>query len=921
METRENLSLAKLLDREKNEKYTDLIKMFCYSVKKAHSTILGSLVFLLIASSARSQQTPDASTPEDIAAEPDDKTQQEKAIEQDAGAPPEPYDSPSEVVPPRLLHFESAPYPSQAQKQGLEASVVLQIEVGLDGKVKEVQVRETAGNGFDEAAVAAAKRFVFEPATRGGSPVAARILYRYEFKLEAEPAKKSVTVTEKGGLRGRIVTEKPEKPVVGAEVRIRKGGGAILTFITTADGTWTAPDLEPGQYHVEVAATGYTTIKAVERVEPKRVKKLQYALQSRSEPELEVTVHGDALHREVAHYELSRVELVRVPGTLGDSVHAVEALPSVARASNPYSGDLIIRGSLAENSKVFVDGTWVPRVFHFGSLASIIPSEMIETLEFYPSNFSVRFGRATGGVIDLGFRLINPDGKYHGSAQVDFINARANVEGPVPFTDTWRFMAGIRSSYLDLWLVPVLRDSDSSILDVPRYYDYQIYTERRVAQKGLFRLGFFGAHDQDVPIDSNAEPIDRDNNFFWHLQPHLRLPLTSDLDLTASGSIGRVSEFKEDFFYGVRDFTAWLAMLRTELALKTGTFGIARIGTDILYAPVSIRVLMGSRDAEGQLASISTGSPRLEIHHPEAYYFRPAAFAEYEWTPGDRLSVTAGTRFDYTKDTKQTDIAPRLGTRYILFDKPLKTVLKGGVGLFFEPPMFEYTLPELGFEDLRSSRAIHSTLGVEQSLSERVTLSVEGFEKEVDRIVYGHRDGTGGVYLDNSGSARMYGVDLLLRYEPDERFFGWIAYTISHTKYNDLPDTVIWRIHNDQPHVLNIVGSYRLGRGWEVGGRFRFYSGFLYSSCTAGMLNNSTGRYICYGPMVKKRLDPFHQLDIRVEKMWTFNDFRLSVYLDLINAYFHNSPDLVVPKYDLSGYKPLSKGLPILPSIGVRGEL
>ena len=42
-----------------------------------------------------------------------------------------------------------------------------------------------AGHGFDEAAAAAARSFVFEPARRGDTPIASSVSYRYAFRLHA----------------------------------------------------------------------------------------------------------------------------------------------------------------------------------------------------------------------------------------------------------------------------------------------------------------------------------------------------------------------------------------------------------------------------------------------------------------------------------------------------------------------------------------------------------------------------------------------------------------------------------------------------------------------------------------------------------------------------------------------------------------
>ena len=35
----------------------------------------------------------------------------------------------------------------------------------------------------------------------------------------------------------------------------------------------------------------------------------------------------------------------------------------------------------------------------------------------------------------------------------------------------------------------------------------------------------------------------------------------------------------------------------------------------------------------------------------------------------------------------------------------------------------------------------------------------------------------------------------------------------------------------------------------------------------------------------QKRLDPYHQLDIRVDKKWFFNKWNLDVYIDIQNVY------------------------------------
>jgi len=830
----------------------------------------------------------------------------------------------SNVVPPRLLHFEQANYPSRAEQRGLEATVVLVIAINSEGKVTRVEVREPAGEGFDEAAVAAAERFVFEPALRTGMPVAAKILYRYQFKLEP---KAPATQTEQppmlprvGELRGKIVAGTPPSPLVGAKVTIRGHGVEPISVVTTVDGAWLVPNLDPGKYVVEIATSGYRRVSELEQVEEGNVTAVTYSLETSDELPLEVTVRGAALQREVTHYEIPRTEMLRVPGTMGDAIHAVEAMPSVARPRG-LSGDLVFRGSAAEDSLVYIDGTPVSQIFHYGDLSSVVPGEMLERIEFYPSNFSVRYGRAMGGIVEARLRQTNPDEKYHGTAQVDLINARISAEGPIPKLRHWSFMGGVRASYFDRWLAPIMRDGASSEDGLPRYHDYQLYLERRLPGNGVYRMGFIGANDTFVPVLANPTNwhVPRQNSF-GHLQSQLRLPLSPLVDFKASWSLGRNnSHIAEDD--RTRNTTYTLGTLRSELSLKTASVGIARIGTDTLYAPFAVKAYSDRKSAGGELASIYSNAPQLTQYDIRGVYLRPSVYAEYEFAPSRRIDVTAGTRLDYTKDTNHFDTAPRLAVRYVLVDGPHSTVLKGGIGLFYQPPDPAQTLPQLGTNGLTSSRALHSMLGVEQSLTKHVTLSVEGFEKELRRLQSIREDGSGNQTTENNGRGRVWGADLLLRYHGGERFFGWLAYTLSRSTRKPATDEPVELYRYDQTHILNLLGSYRLGRGWEIGGRFHYATGLPYKACSFGLFNSATGDYRCYGTENQRRLAPYHRLDLRVEKSWVWPTCRLSAYIDILNAYGRYSPDKAVENYDYSGVKPLSRSLPLLPSIGVRGEI
>src|SRR5208282_5476411 len=144
----------------------------------------------------------------------------------------------------------------------------------------------------------------------------------------------------------------------------------------------------------------------------------------------EVTVKGARPPREVTRETITEEEINRIPGTNGDAIRSLENLPGVARPP-ALLGLLIVRGSAPADTQTFVDGTAIPIVYHFGGLSAVVPTEVLEKIDFYPGNFSTEYGRAMGGVVDVGIRDPKQDGNFHGFAQVDLIDVRAMVEGPI----------------------------------------------------------------------------------------------------------------------------------------------------------------------------------------------------------------------------------------------------------------------------------------------------------------------------------------------------------------------------------------------------------------------------------------------------------------------------------------------------------
>lgn len=98
--------------------------------------------------------------------------------------PPVVVTAPHPVHPPRYREASRPDYPELARRQGLEGTVVLLVRVLVDGRTGEVRVKRSSGDSLlDEAAVSAARRWLFLPAMQGRRPVEAWVEVPVKFEL------------------------------------------------------------------------------------------------------------------------------------------------------------------------------------------------------------------------------------------------------------------------------------------------------------------------------------------------------------------------------------------------------------------------------------------------------------------------------------------------------------------------------------------------------------------------------------------------------------------------------------------------------------------------------------------------------------------------------------------------------------------
>lgn len=812
---------------------------------------------------------------------------------------------------PELTNFVQAPYPAQAEAEGREGAVVLLVTIEADGSVSAVEVETPAGHGFDEAAVAAAQQFVFRPAEIDGAPAAVQIAYRYAFELQ--PAAAEVpSAAPTGALEVQLRQRGDRRPLVG--ITVRAGGREA---ISDAKGRARFDALPAGSVKVLVRDPSLVELEDEETVRAGEVVTVIWSLDRAGfSTGLEAVARRPA--KEVTRRTLSVQEIRTVPGTNGDALRVVQNLPGVARA--PFGlGGLVLRGG--GQSQAYLQGHPIPTPFHFG-LRSVVSSALIESIDLYPGNQSPAYGRGNGGVVDVRLRKPGRDG-WHGYGEFDVFDAGFFLEAPVG--ERGGLAVGGRRSYIDALLPLFLTEDQKDAFPVaPRYYDYQaVYDQDLDGGHGL-RLMAFGGGDRTVFIVEEPSPND----------PSIRGEADLDLDwvggqaewrwrggdLRHSLNAGYIYEAQRGQFgpdlrydYDLHRFT-----VRDALTARATDWLEIRAGLDVEVAHTTGQASLPRISKEGETAPPVGASPILATQIDETNWL-PAAWTEVAVRLGP-VTLMPGLRLDYFEPVEALAVQPRLTSRWQLSPA---TTLKGGVGLYTEQPDDDELDPVFGTPGLDLEKSVHVSLGVEQRLGEFLTVDLTGFYKDFSDLVTRSEGGDVGEDTPayrNQGDGRAYGAELLLRHQGHGRFYGWLAYTLMRSERQDVPGTD-WRpFSSDQTHNLTLVANYKLTSTWELGLRWRYVTGNPTTPIVGASFDSDGDTYVPKaGVPNSDRLAAFHQLDVRVDKHWIFDDWRLTTYLDVQNTYLRANPEGQAYNFNYTDSSTIG-GLPLVPSFGVRGS-
>ncbi len=857
---------------------------------------------------------------------------------QGASAPPAP--SVHKLTrPPRLTQFVEAPYPESEKAGGRAASVVLELGINAAGTVDQAAVTQSAGPAFDAAALRAVQQFVFEPAEIDGKPAAIRILYQYEFVLRAEVP---TTATFTGQVRDR----RTKKPL--ASVRVELDGGATST--TDAEGRFRIDEVVPGEHTVTLSGEHLTALQTKETLEAGHQLAATYdvALEDAATPaedqdDLEVVVvAAPPIEKQVVSTEVSADQGRRVPGTQGDVLKVVENLPGVARAS-VGSGQVVVWGAAPEDTRVYLDGVPLPRLYHEGGFRSVVGSDMVQSVELVPGGWGAEYGRGIGGLVGVKLKPIDKEG-VHGSVSADLLDASTDVRARL--SDRVAVEIAARKSYLDALLPAFSSRTIGEFIPIPRYYDGQARIVWDASPRETLEVGGLlssDAVDDTVPSDdpTSQQQQTHDSSFqrFW---VRWKKQTVDGAEVSFVPSVGADSDLLVDHFGSVPtqlDVTSTMASVRATWRKQIARWVTLTAGADGQLTKSRFN-RTGSNTAPPRPGDefVFGQAPSDQIAHDEgtviaasAAPFVSADFAladgQVHLVPGLRLEpylLTASRTEPPVGSTppvglfqESTALEPRLSVRW----SPVPALTwKAGWGIYHQPPAPEDLSSVFGNPTLGLESAEHLLGGVAVGTPDVLSFEMTAFRVTSEDLAV--RSSLPSPLLAQAlvatGIGRTRGIQFLLRKQLGKRFFGWVTYTLSKSERANAEGDPYAPYDFDQTHVLGAVASYDLGAGFEVGGRFRYATGFPRTPVIGTYFDGKTGVYEpLFGSLNSIRIPAFWQLDVRISKRFLIGRSTLEAYLDLQNVTNRDNPEEIVYSPDYSERRYIT-GLPILPVLGAR---
>lgn len=738
---------------------------------------------------------------------------------------------------------------------------------------------------------------------------------------------------QNGILQGNIVEAESRNTVPFATIQLQ---GSNYGATSDIDGNYKLEGVPPNIYNIIITCVGYSN-KVIQEVtisgSKPTVLNIELSPSAVKLQELEVQVSRFEKLEEapLSKINIRAAEIMRNPGGNRDISKVIQSFPGVA-SSVSFRNDLIIRGGAPNENRFYLDGIEVPNINHFATQGSsggpvgLINVNFVNDVDFYSGAFPASRGNTLSSVLEFRQKNGNPD-RLASTLMAGSSDFGLTLDGPV--TKNGDFIFSVRRSYLQLLF------SALKLPFLPTYNDAQFKFNYRFNKKNTITIIGLGALDEfrlnkKVNIgEKDAEVIERNNYILGFLPVNEQWNYTVGIKYSHFGKRGRqqiilsrnalnnsAEKFEDNndsdpskqlLNYNSRETEN---KFRWENNYRVGAF---KVSYGLQYEYVEYTNSTFTRMYLPSGITIINYSSTLPLQKAGGYVQLSRALLS------DRLVLSSGVRTDFNDYSSKMNnpmdqLSPRSSVSYQFVDN---WFLNANVGRYFQLP--PYT--SLGYRDslhvlvnkrnnLKYISSDHLVVGIEHLRSSNTKISLEGFyksyrnyplliEEQISLANLGSDFGVIGDEPVNSNSTgRSYGAELLIQQSIIQGYYGIAAYTYVRSEFtnggsNYVPSS--W----DNRHILSLTGGKQLKRNWEIGVKFRYFSGAPFTpfdqevSARKEVWDITRTGVPNYNAINTRRLPATHQLDIRIDKKYFYRKTVLNIYLDIQNIY--NNKTVLAP--------------------------
>lgn len=729
------------------------------------------------------------------------------------------------------------------------------------------------------------------------------------------------------GIEGTVADARGGEALANVQIQI---AGQAFRAVTDSAGHFRIGGMPPGDYEIRISTVGYHLVKKEFHLDAGETKQFDVALSPDTFHQTE-TVVAKTDPFETSHQDspstlvLAGNDAKNLGSVLADDpLRAVQSLPGVS-SNNDFDARFSLRGADYNRVGLYIDGVLLHEPFHMLEGTTVTGSgtafnaDIIEEMELYEGTFPSRYGDRSGGVLDVETRDGNRN-DYTFRVEASMSNAGFMAEGPFGRKrkrGSW--LVSARKSYLQYILERTFPDSSLvfGMEDVQGRLTYDFSSRQKVT---LFVLESFSNLDRSSSIKT--------------------LGINSIMEAGYHYTLGNAGwQFSPDENVVIKSHVAWMREKfddtnPTDRDLGAGYYGEWVWNTDASWmwnsrAPLeggfSVRQLR--QGGTGDQYSTAQGAPRLTDRF-DGTATRTGGYLQQSWLAwSGRLRFNAGARWDRNSLDHIAATSPDASLSLRIASG---THLDLGWGQYVQYPEISVLASILGSRKLPPQRSNQAVAGIEQRLGARTRMRLELYNR-ADRDMIFQPTYDPRLLLPKltvfspplnplyAASLRGYarGVEVFLQRSSANRFTGWVSYAYGHAEDRDGATGNRFPADFDQRHTVNVYGGYRLKPTVNLSVHSSYGSNFP----VPGYLAKVGSLYYLTTIRNALRLPSFQRTDFRINKAWTHNRWKMTLYGEVVNLTNHTN--YLFDSFNgytsstHQAYITLDKMFPILPSVGL----